>query len=122
MAAGDHDGSVSLKVEDGIVEQRSGGHADVNDLAAAGFQSADQSVAQTFGTEATIAAEVDLVAAMPPQIRARGAAEELNVNVAQFFVRDAANIVLAKDGRVEHYGSITWRADAMCAGRTRDGL
>jgi len=65
------------------------------------------------GAEAAIAAQIHPIAAMPPQVRAGGAAEHLNVNVAQFQVGDAADIVLAKDGRVEHHRPrISWRAEA----------
>jgi len=106
VAAGDHDAGVRLQVKDGIVKQRRGRHADIADLAAAGLQAAHQGVAQALGAEAAIAAQIDPAARMPPQISTGGAAEHLDIDVAQFRVGDAADIVLAKDSRIGHQARV----------------
>ena len=60
VAARDHDGSIGLQMEYGVIEHRRGNHPEVRDLAAAGLEAAHEGVAQAGGTQARIAAEIDL--------------------------------------------------------------
>ena len=55
------------------------------------------------GAEPAIASDVNIgAAAVSPKVSAQAAAELLDIRTKEFGIRDAANIVLAENGRLEH--------------------
>ena len=104
VAAGDHDRAVGLQVLRRIIQHRSGNHADVGDIAAGGQEAFDQRVAQARGTEPAIASDVDVRASARARRRyvPKASAKLFNVGAEKFDVGDATDVVLAKDGRIQH--------------------
>ncbi len=60
VAARDHHGAIGFEMKDGIVEHRRGDHAQIGNMAAAGFEAADQRIPQARRAETRIAAQVIL--------------------------------------------------------------
>ena len=103
VAAGDHDGAVRVQVLRRVIEHRRGDGADVGDVATGGQQALDERVAQARGTEPAIASDVDVgAAAVTAQIGAEAASKLFDVRAEKFGIRDAPDVVLAKNGRLEH--------------------
>ena len=104
VAAGDHDGAVGVQVLRRMIEHRRGDRADVGDVATGGQQSFEQRIAQARGAEPAIAADVDLWLHLRDGAdrcpgRARAARRQ---ELRSSDIRDAADIVLAENGRLEH--------------------
>jgi hypothetical protein len=86
-----------------VIKHWSGDGADVGDVAACREQTFQQRIAQTRGAQAAIASEVDVrAAAVPTKVSAQAAPKLLDIRTKEFGIRDAANIVLAENGRLEH--------------------
>ena len=103
VAAGDHDRAVGVQVLRRVIEHRSGDRADVGDVAPDGQQASDERIAQARGAEAAIAADVDVCAtAVSAQVRAEASSKLFDVKAQKFDVRNAPDVVLPKDGRLEH--------------------
>ena len=103
VAAGNHDGAVCVQVLRRVVKHWSGDRADVGDVAACREETFHQRIAQARGAEPAIASDVNIgAAAVSPKVSAQAAAELLDIRTKEFGIRDAANIVLAENGRLEH--------------------
>ena len=102
MAAGDHDRAVGLQMDGGVIQQRRGDHADIGNLAAGVDQAFEQRVMQARRTQAAVAAQINPLAAAALQQGPEPAAEVGDVGSQQFRLGNAANIVFAKNGGVEH--------------------
>lgn len=80
-----------------------GDGANVGDVAACLEETFQQRIAQARGAEAAIASDIDIgAAAVPPKVSAQAAPKLLDIRTKEFGIRDAANIVLAENGRLEH--------------------
>ena len=84
------------------VEQRRGHYADIGDLAAGIEQAFEQRVAQAGRAQAAVAAQVDPLAALALQQGSQAAAQVDYVGAQELGIRDAADVVLAKDGWLQH--------------------
>ena len=113
VAAGNHHGAIGLQVEDRIIEHRGGHHADIDHVAAAGLQPAQISAFRKRGELRRVSRpRLILLALMALQVGAEGAAELLDIVVQQLDVGCAADVVLAKNRRFEHWRfvlNIPWR-------------
>ena len=70
VAAGNHHPAVGAQMKYRVVEHRRGRHPEVGHVATAGHQAAQQHVAQARRAQPRIAAQIDVPAAVPQQVRA----------------------------------------------------
>ena len=73
VTARNHDGAIRLEMKGRVVQDRSRDDADIGHDTAARLQPGHERVPQPVRTQAAVAAEVDVLAVVPLQIRADGA-------------------------------------------------
>ncbi len=116
VAAGDHHGAVGFEMELRIVEDGRGDDAEIGDMAAGGLEAAHQSIAQPGRTQARVAAKIDLGSGVALEVCSERLTEEFDARIGEFEigmsgVGDAADIVFAKDGWLQH--EIIWNHDSV---------
>ena len=104
VRAGHHDAAVGWELADGVVEQGRRPPADARDPHAGGNQSVHQGGLQFRRGQPAIVADGDVAAARLGDLGAEGAAQRHGVFGGEGLSEDAANVVLAEEGRVEAVG------------------
>ena len=117
VASGDHDAGFRVQMEYRIIEQRRGHDAEISHFAAGFEQAGEQRGVQTGGTQTAVACEIDFArgfARIARIARSTGArqvgperpAQGAHAVVGEFFIRNAANIVFAKNVWRKHSSEV----------------
>ncbi len=91
-----------MGLEGGVIKDGGGHLADIGYLAAGGDETFHHGGHDAGARDAGIAADVDLGAGLAADGGADGAAEQDDVLAEQVAIGDAANVVLAEDGGLQH--------------------
>ena len=100
----DHDPSAGLLGVDSVVEDRSGDHAEVDDLQTCGEKAGDEGVPEGGGGEAGVSSHEGACFAALSEQRTEGFSYGLDALRSQVFVNDSSDVVAAENMWVDSHG------------------